>query len=315
MKWLTSLCLLASFAAFAADNETETGERRVALDVGGLQREYVVHIPPQYDSSHPLPVVLMYHGGGGESWSAMLETGWPGKSDEVGFFVVFPEGLRPNPFSPARFEGNAQTWNDGSGHFYAGRHHVDDISFTRALLDDLASRYVIDQQRIYATGFANGASFAFRVGMELPDRIAAIAPVASSGLRLRSPLPMSHPVSLLLIQGGNDPLNPVEGGNIIASGELDPRPPIRDSLETWTRMLNCPPQPNAESDEDGLKTTTWQPCRDGSEVEFLVVAGMGHTWPGGRSLLPEPLVGMTSNRIRAVDVIWDFFARHPRNKP
>jgi len=46
-------------------------------------------------------------------------------------------------------------------------------------------------------------------------------------------------------------------------------------------------------------------------VVYITVDGLGHTWAGGRSLLPESMVGMTSDRINATDVIWDFFHKHP----
>jgi poly(3-hydroxybutyrate) depolymerase len=38
---------------------------------------------------------------------------------------------------------------------------------------------------------------------------------------------------------------------------------------------------------------------------------MGHFWPGGMSHLLERVVGKSSNKISATDLIWDFFTRHP----
>ena len=42
----------------------------------------------------------------------------------------------------------------------------------------------------------------------------------------------------------------------------------------------------------------------------MTVEDMGHTWAGGKSLLPEFMVGKRSNKISATDVIWDFFQAH-----
>jgi polyhydroxybutyrate depolymerase len=36
-----------------------------------------------------------------------------------------------------------------------------------------------------------------------------------------------------------------------------------------------------------------------------------HTWPGGISLLPESLVGQRTGKLKANDVIWEFFQEHP----
>jgi poly(3-hydroxybutyrate) depolymerase len=35
-------------------------------------------------------------------------------------------------------------------------------------------------------------------------------------------------------------------------------------------------------------------------------------WPGGRNLLPERIVGKSSDKLNATDVIWEFFKAHPR---
>jgi polyhydroxybutyrate depolymerase len=54
---------------------TSAGNRIVALDVDGVVRTYVVHVPPTYDGSTPTAVVVMFHGGGGSASAAMWETG------------------------------------------------------------------------------------------------------------------------------------------------------------------------------------------------------------------------------------------------
>ena len=55
---------------------------------------------------------------------------------------------------------------------------VDDVGFTRALLDDLATVTNVDAKRVFATGISNGGIMCYRLASELSDRIAAIAPVA-----------------------------------------------------------------------------------------------------------------------------------------
>jgi hypothetical protein len=60
---------------------------------------------------------------------------------------------------------------------YAMRNAMDDVGFTRAVIDDLSRRARIDSRRIYATGISNGGMMAYRLGVELAGRITAIAPV------------------------------------------------------------------------------------------------------------------------------------------
>ncbi|MBM3470200.1 MAG: hypothetical protein FJX73_05345 [Armatimonadetes bacterium] len=171
----------------------------------------------------------------------MRETGWTAKADEAAFLAVFPEATGPDPRAPGSFADNPQTWNDGSGRFHSGSTNVDDVGFVSALLDDLASRFVVDVRRIFVTGFSNGASMAYRVGAELSGRIAAVAPI-SGHLWLKDPQ-FLRPVPLISIAGLADPLNPPDGGEIrVPGGGFEHRPPLRDSVLRWSKWNGCPPR-------------------------------------------------------------------------
>ena len=76
-------------------------------------------------------------------------------------------------------------------------------------------------------------------------------------------------------------------------------------------MLGCAPEPQVIYDQDGVRGTAYTACHDHAEVEFYTVAGMGHFWPGGKSHLPERVIGKSSDAINATDLIWQFFLRHP----
>lgn len=116
---------------------------------------------------------------------------------------------------------------------------------------------------------------------------------------------------------GRLPLNLIEGGvPKLATGASDrvrakPKPPVRESILKWDKALGCAVTPVSVSDFNGVCTETYSSCSNGAEVVYITVDGLGHTWAGGRSLLPESMVGMTSDRINATDVIWDFFHKHP----
>jgi polyhydroxybutyrate depolymerase len=245
----------------------------------------------------------------------MWETGWAEKSEKEGFLIVFPNAMSPNPSQPSSFARNPQLWNDGSGRFYPGQKTPDDVAFINAMLNDLLARLTIDARRIFATGFSNGASMSFRVGAELSKRIAAIAPVA--GACWLEPLLLERPVPMCYITGKADPLNPIEGGvPKLATGASEkvrskPKPPVRDSILNWAKALGCPLTPASTSEANGVRTETYGPGHEGTEVIYITVDGLGHTWAGGKSLLPESMVGMTSDKIKATDVIWEFFQRHP----
>jgi polyhydroxybutyrate depolymerase len=309
--------------AQAADGRSPLGPglHTRELSVDGLRRTYLVHVPARADAHAPWPVVIMLHGGGGTARGVMVETGWAAKAEKEGFLAVFPNALARDPSQPGSFVRNPQLWNDGSGRFYPGQKGPDDVRFIGAVLDDLAARLVLDERRIFAAGFSNGASMSFRLGAEMPQRIAAIAPVA--GALWVEPPQFRDPVSMCYITGTADPLNPIEGGvPKLATGSFDrvrakPKPPVRDSISRWARALGCPAEPSGTSCIDGVCKQAYSPCAAGAEVVYITVDGMGHVWPGGRSLLPESMVGPGSDKINATDVIWDFFnlTRSARLRP
>ena len=50
-------------------------------------------------------------------------------------------------------------------------------------------------------------------------------------------------------------------------------------------------------------------CKGGSEVQLYVIANGGHTWPGAVQVRRN---GPTTQSIKATDLIWHFFAAHPK---
>jgi polyhydroxybutyrate depolymerase len=275
-----------------------------------MTRTFIVHVPPGFDGKSKVAIVFMLHGAGGSGEGAISQTGWDVKSDHEGFIAVFPDGTSSHPTLPAKFLTNPRLWNDGSGRGAIGVDKVDDLGFISAMIDFLEARYAADPMRIYCTGFSNGASMTFSVGLNLANRIAAIGPVA--GHFWESEKQLTYPVPLLYIVGTDDPLNPLGGGKVKLPWEtVENRPPVEDSLKEWERMLGCGPEVQTARSK-GVLEVAYDQCAKGGEVEYYRVEGLGHIWPGGKSRLPEKWVGKPSDSLNATDVIWEFFKTHPR---
>jgi polyhydroxybutyrate depolymerase len=310
---LDGMTALFAQAASTMPTKMRPGDHTFDLIHNGLKRHYVVHVPKAYDGKTAVPVVIMFHGGGGKAHGAMQETGWSAKADKENFLAVYPEGVPRDPSRRGSFVANPQSWNDGSARtiLSAAQQNIDDVGFVNAMLDDLDRKFRVDPQRLYATGFSNGASMTFRAGRELSTRLAAIAPVAGSDWLAR-PAP-AQPLSLLYLTGTADPLNPLEGGEItLGDKPAGNKPPVRDFIGKWVNMLGCAPEPKTVYDRDGVKGIAYTSCHGNAEVAFYTVAGMGHFWPGGMSHLPERVIGKSFDKLSATDLIWEFFQQHPR---
>lgn len=101
-------------------------------------------------------------------------TGFTDKARAEGFIVVYPEGTSRR--------GQLFTWKAGHCCGYAMEQRVNDVAFIGALIDALLARYPIDPKRVYVTGMSNGAMMAHRLGIELSEKVAAIAPAVGAAI-------------------------------------------------------------------------------------------------------------------------------------
>ena len=275
------------------------------LVVDGATREYVIHVPPSYLRTHPAPLILDFHGGVGTPEGARRISGMDPIADRYGFIVVYPRGI-------------GRHWNDGRSASLDGEA---DVRFVSALLDKLEHDYAIDPKRIDAAGISNGGIFSLRLACELDNRIAAVASVAGS---MAAPLAArchpSAPVSVLMINGLQEPLVPYGGGMVGGhTSNAGPVLSVAQSIVLWTSIDRCIANPIERRlpdavPDDGTHTSEadYESCREGSSVELFTVDGGGHTWPGGPQYLPAFLIGKTSHDFNASETIWQFFAAHPK---
>ncbi len=223
------------------------GSTRGAL-LSGWCREYLAHVPPSYDASRPMPLLIAMHGYTGTPDSMESYTGLSRTADAEGFIVVYPGGLQ-------------NTWDLALG----GR----DIQFLRALITSLETRANIDRRRIYVTGHSMGGAMSSQAGCELADVVAAVAPVSGghSSYNMCSP---QRPISILVIHGSADTVVPPDSNSPIG-------PPLRVWVQAWAERNRCAASP-VVSQAQGVVESVWPNCAGGSEVRLKLVQGLDHSW-------------------------------------
>jgi len=233
------------------------------------------------------------HGGFGSGPQLETQSKLSEKGDAAGFIVVYPEGV-PSPL-------NIRTWNAGGCCGYSMNNDIDDVGFISSLIDSLDYELAIDPDRIYATGMSNGAFMSYRLACEIPEKIAAIAPVAGTmNVDLCEP---SRAVPIIQFHSFEDSNVPYLGG--IGDGVSNHyNPPIDSVQNAWAVLNNC----NIVNDTlyKGLDYTHigWSDCACMYEQQFYITTDGGHSWPGG---MQSPLGDPTSAFINANDLMWDFF--------
>ena len=169
--------------------------------------------------------------------------------------------------------------------------NVDDVGFTRAMIEAISKAACIDAKRVYATGMSNGAGFVQRLGCEAADVIAAIA--AASADLVTDPCTPARPISELSVRGLSDTTVAYAGGNTGSTGWYDPG--AKGSLDLWKKIDQC----------TGSETTTHQYCESytscaaGVEITLCSLPNTGHDTYNNA-------VGMS-----VPDVAWEMFQRQP----
>jgi polyhydroxybutyrate depolymerase len=276
-----------------------------SLMSGGMERRYAVHVPASYNPGRLTPVILNFHGGGGNPKSERTISMMDQASERYGFIVVYPQG------TGAKFRlinPHGYTWNAGNCCGWAMKHHIDDVAYTRALLDDLERRFSVDKKRVFATGISNGAMMCFRLACQLSDRIAAIAPIAGTmGVSGCNP---SRPVSVIYFHGTADKFAPFAGGKGPRSLPGEFFESVDQTIAFWRQQDKITGSPRVV--RQGQATGYYYgPGADGSEVALWVIQGGGHTWPGGQfGFLGRRILGPITHDISANDLMWEFFQRH-----
>jgi len=286
-----------------------------SVTIQNSARDYYVHVPSTAKPVTGWPLVLVLHGAGGDGRIALKLYQWPQKADEKHFIVAGLNALPTRTWMPSSFLFNPRVWNnDDPANGYGSTSQHDDVGYVRAVLDDLENRYPIDLSRVYAAGFSSGAGMTHRLGVELSDRLVAIAPVG--GIRLQTP-PPQIPLSVMMIFGRVDPLVPYTGGTRSTPwGITRGLPPVSASVAAWTRDLHCATDPEIEHPNADVERSVWKSCGGHVEVQSITIEGLGHHWAGGKSdHLPAMATGPEHDVFDDTSEIWNFFAAHPRPPP
>jgi polyhydroxybutyrate depolymerase len=307
--WALALVWGACVLSLAAQAQTRPQPSDADADLHPLAfeggtRQYLLRLPPGPPADPKgWPLVVVFHGGGGDALNAERMTDFTALGRREGFAVLYPQG------TPAAGQ-RLGTWNAVHCCGTAMRQRTNDTRFVVAALDDVQRRHPIDRQRLYATGLSNGGMMVHRVAATYPERWAAVAPVVAS-LFGDEPLPAA-PVPVFIVNGELDASVPVDGGapggRFRRSWGGQPLLPVSSQSRFWAEANGCQVGPDKRFAPTHVH---WQySCPKGRDVERVLVIGVGHAWPGGQRGAPG--ADDPGTAYQATQAIWGFFKRHRR---
>jgi polyhydroxybutyrate depolymerase len=286
--------------------EAVAKERRT-IDIDGTERWYLTTSPARAADDEPMPLVVDFHGLAEGAEIAATMSDMAGLSEQDSFAIVYPNGTG----SPVRWDLDLDAETNP------------DLQFVTALLDEAEADLCIDTTRVYAMGLSMGAMMSSLVACTMNDRFAAIAPVA--GVQFYDDCEPGRPVPVLAFHGTADPILLFNGGvdtgkldSVLGRGEEGGSTTTTSSVPTdlegegypesvrnWAENNGC----KGSADEDVSEAVihrTYE-CPPGADVEFYIVEGGGHSWPGSEfSKAIEQVVGPTTFDIDATELAWAF---------
>lgn len=236
------------------ENAALTTSSEHTIDVGGRSRRYVLVEPLSFDREKKIPLVLVFHGDGGEA--ASFHRAWRfEEASGADAFLAYPDGI-------------GYTWDLDS--------IVDnrDVKFVEALVDDLATRFPIDRTRIFAAGYSSGGFLSNVIACHKPGLLRAFASNAGGAPYKQAIVwpngytrcPGQKPTAMLALHGERDFSVTMDSG--------------RFSAEYWAYVNGCK--------EDEMEPTGYEECRayrgcpPGKAVGFCRIGPLGH-WVWDRS--------------------------------
>jgi polyhydroxybutyrate depolymerase len=236
--------------------------------VGVASRHYVLVVPQHLDGSRAYPLVLYFHGDGGDGEGMQRNAPFEVASGDAAL-VAYPDGAR-------------QTWDLET----TMDNH--DVAFAEALVADVAKDFSIDRHQVFAYGYSSGGFFASVLACQRASLLRAVASNAGGAPYHQAEswpnefpkCPGEAPVAAIALHGDAD------NGVTLDSG--------RFTAEYWAYIDGCN---MAEMETTAYpECRAYRGCKPGKDVVFCKVPGLGH-WVWDRA--PEVSWGFFRGEVGA----------------
>jgi len=279
------------FLAFGFLAEAQPSFTSDSLFIDGHYRTFHFNKPPS--APHNGSLVFVLHGSGG---SGKQIAGAAGKLEEKSraenVLLVYPDGYK-------------KYWNEcrKTADSQANIENIDEITFFDSMIDYFKKNYRIDERHVFAMGTSGGGHMAYKLAILSPAKFRAVTAIIAN-------LPdeenmdcadAKSPMSIMIINGSDDPVNPYNGGLVRAAGfNAGTVRSTEKTFKYWANLAGYKGEPvkailpdTDPSDGRIIERYTYKE-KNKPEVVLLKVVGGKHDYP------------------RDIDVYleaWEFFKR------
>lgn len=278
------------------------------VPVNGVDRDFIVDLPLDYDCTIDYPVVVAIHGKGQLNERAWDVWGWKEKGESEQFITVYPQSMTYT-FGPT--QELITRWDDGQlsdpGNPLdlnpANQTIEDDVAFIRAMVAYVKLSYSTDPNKFYVTGFSNGGGLTWRLSMETGDIFKGFAPFAGL-LNLTGVNPNVHR-SVYFAGGDSDPfITNLNGGQPLDLDVTDIITffqPFHDIELDALELQDISSVVNVNNDQVILEWTQPDDPTNTHFYKLLLLSDTEHVYPSELNSFRNP------NLHHVADIYWAFF--------
>ena len=274
---------LAAVCASSAINAEAKELERYEMNYGDTVRTYAIYRP---DSISPYaPLVVYTHGYGSKTRN---RKDLNRAADRHGFVVCYPDGAPDTRGKDGWYVGYPPQLNIDK----------DEVSFFRALLDEVCTRNNLNRRNVFMAGMSNGGDLCYQLAYTCPELFKAYASVAGLTFEwVYNDHKLTIPVDFMEIHGNVDTTSMWTGDhdNKGGWGAYIPVPLAVSAIAANNRCttMTVDSIPSLTGDGRMLTRTVYGDSPSGKTVILYEVDGGKHAWH--------------SKDIDTGETVWQFF--------
>jgi len=256
-----------------------------SLLIEGRYRTF--HFTQPQTTANNLSLVFILHGSGGTGKEILSRnTRFEQNARIENVLAVYPDGY-------------LKYWNEcrKASPFTANQENINDNAFFEAMINYFKMKYKANEKQVFVIGTSGGGHMAYKLAITMPRKIKAIAAIIANLPEITNMncVESKIPVSVMIINGTKDAVNPYEGGAVDLGNNVN-MGHVRSTDSTfqyWAALAGYqgkPVQVNLPDTDptDGKTIERYTYSQKGKpEVVLLKVIGGKHDYPNDIDVYTE----------------------------
>jgi polyhydroxybutyrate depolymerase len=315
MKYLLFLISIVPYN-FYSQSQKVGWIKNIQINHGGITRYFDLFIPKNLKTNPEL--VIQLHGGTQSKddlhkQNAGASKYWKEVSEENSFLLILPNGIDTKT---GNTKSGKLNWNDCRIHLKEIQ--ADDVGFISKIIDWSVLNYQVNDKKVFVTGVSNGGLMCYRLALEIPQKITAIAAFNANLYKESECKNTNIPIPVMIVNGTEDEFMPFYGGKTKFRNEEALS--SQETVNFWIKNnyirdkeYDTHKHSSIKNDNGQMKSITYNTYYDNEchvSIHYYEIKNAGHAMPGRKyvlSRLKQRILGKQNQDIEGAQIAWNFF--------